>query len=205
MDEDQGQNIDGIKNSDSQAPVSGVDGFVVSPKTQAPVEDNSTTPEEIDVPPVQQENVSEPVQEEVKPKKQSSGKGLKVWLAIFIVLFVLSTSALAFFFYQASQYKSDLDSTQQKNAALTKQASEQKDATSQEQINQLNAQIKTMQSTIDSQQTNINTQKTYIDSLTKVAQQLKTTCGTACNSITIPPAPSAAAPTSTTPTTTPTR
>jgi dynactin complex subunit len=97
-------------------------------------------------------------------------------------------------YMQNKQTETDLKTAQNNIAKLQSQAS----SASKAQVDQLTEENATLQKTI-------NQQNDYIDALTKTAQALKTKCGTACSSITIPPNPVSVTPTPTpTPTATPT-
>lgn len=104
-------------------------------------------------------------QPEQQTSEPSSNKGLKVVLTLFVILFLTATAA-AVYFYQESQKEPvnvtsvNVTELQQKNASLTY---DNKTLTTQNQA----YVVKTK-------------------NLTTTAQQLKTKCGSACSSITIP-------------------
>lgn len=104
-------------------------------------------------------------QPEHQDNEPSSNKGLKVVLTLFVILFIAATAA-AVYFYQESQKEPvnvtsvNVTELQQKNDSLTY---DNKTLTTQNQA----YVVKTK-------------------NLTTTAQQLKTKCGSACSSITIP-------------------
>lgn len=182
------QNIDGINTGGSQ-PSSGMDGFVTPPKNNPPTTGDAQGEENYRNQPEQSMAHEQP-----GPSGGKSGKGLKIALIIFIVLFAAAAAGLVMYYMQYQNSQDDLKEAQQK---ISQQANQKSASDAQEQIDTLTSQNADLQKTVNSQQT-------YIQSLTKVAQQLKTTCGAACGSIVIPPAPTVTPAASTTPTASPT-
>lgn len=102
--------------------------------------------------------------EQPKPSN-GSGKGLKVLLTLFVILFVAATAAAVYFYMQSNKEEPkaatvDVSKITQENEALTYD----------------NKTLKTQ-----------NTQyQVQIKSLTTTANQLKTKCGSGCSAIVIP-------------------
>lgn len=167
------QNIDGIKPNDSPQSTSGMDGFVTNPRPNSPAqnEDYTQVPEDTaaqGIPP-----------QAAVPVNPKTGKGVKIWLVIFIVLFAAAAAAAAMFYLQSKQYKDDLNTKKQNVSQLQKEVDDLNKSTEKSQVDSLTSQNANLQKTI-------NAQKAYITTLTKAAQDLKTKCGTSCSSITIP-------------------
>lgn len=124
-------------------------------------------------------------------------KGLRVWLVVLLVLLTAVIVGFGVYFVQTSKAQKDLDAAQAQNQQLQQQIAEQsatqasKQISSlQTQVNDLTAQNKTLTSENQALTQQVKTLNAYIVQLTETANKLKTTCGTACSSITIPPAPS---------------
>lgn len=157
---DQNQSIDGIKPADGAVPVYGVDGFSAAPQPAAPAPTPPSQPQVIGMPVLSQD-----VEKAKKPKKGVAG-----WLVVILVIIFAVASAAGVYFYQAQQSKKDLDAAKAQTAEV------------QKQLSTANTQNATLQETLDAQ-------TAYVKTLTEVATQLKTTCGKACDAITIPSAP----------------
>lgn len=137
---------------------------------------------------------------------KATNKALKIWLIVFIVVFVAALAGLIVYFMQHSQSQSKLNDANAKNAQLQQAADQKALANDQQQNSSLQtqltqtqaqlvaaqAQVKTLTAQNTTANANIATLQTYITTLTATATQLKTTCGTACASITIPAAPTLA-------------
>lgn len=103
-------------------------------------------------------------------KKPENGKGTKTWLIIFAILFIAATATAGYCYMKYSDVNSELSSYKQENTTQAGQITE---------LQKSSEKVAGLQKTVDSQ-------KTFIDSLTAVTNELKTTCGTKCDSITIP-------------------
>ena len=137
---------------------------------------------------------------------KATNKALKIWLIVFIVVFVAALAGLIVYFMQHSQSQSKLNDANAKNAQLQQAADQKALANDQQQNSSLQtqltqaqaqlvaaqAQVKTLTAQNTTANANITTLQTYITTLTATATQLKTTCGTACASITIPAPPTLA-------------
>jgi len=181
MDSDQeGQSNydDDVKPAEQPAQMSNVDGFVVSPHPASPASDFMNNENHQDA----ENQAATPTAEQpaVKDAKPKAKKGTVVWLIIFIILFIAAAAAAGYFYTKYNKDKTDLKNAQNTSAQLQSQLNSQTSAASQDTT--LTKQNTTLQA-------NITTQTAYITNLGKVAQQLKTTCGTACKDITIPTAP----------------
>ena len=177
MDQDnQGQSLDGMKPADSQPPVSGMDGFVAPNRSFDDKQQDETQEDQ-------------PMQQRESPVQQSAagGKSAGVWIVILIILFIIAAGAAGYFYMQYSKTKTDLKTAQQTSA---------QSATYKQQADTLTKQNAELQKTATAQ-------TAYIDSLVKVAGQLKTTCGKTCDKIVIPTAPTAIVTPTPTPSTTP--
>ncbi len=103
-------------------------------------------------------------QEPVQPSG-GSGKGLKILLTLFVILFIAASAAAGYFYMQSNKEEPkaavvDVSKVTQENEALTYD----------------NKTLKTQ-----------NTQyQVQIKSLTTTANQLKTKCGSGCSAIVIP-------------------
>lgn len=110
-------------------------------------------------------NFNEQQQEEPAKPSGGSGKGLKVLLTLFVILFVAAAGAAVYFYMESNKEEPkaavvDVSKVQQENEALTYD----------------NKTLKTQ-----------NTQyQVQIKSLTTTANQLKTKCGSGCSAIVIP-------------------
>ena len=155
-----------------------------------PYQQNVSTPPQpaTPLPVLKQEPTTKPVPNEVVSLRERN-KSLKIWLVVFIVIFVGVASALVVYFFQASKAQSDLEKQQAQNQQLKSQVAEQQQSATQSQINELNTQITTLKAQNAELTNQLKVQSEYITTLTKTATQLKTTCGTACSSITIPTPP----------------
>ncbi len=155
-----------------------------------PYQQNVSTPPQpaTPLPVLKQEPATKPVPNEVVSLRERN-KSLKIWLVVFIVIFVGVASALVVYFFQASKAQSDLEKQQAQNQQLKSQVAEQQQSATQSQINELNTQITTLKAQNAELTNQLKVQSEYITTLTKTATQLKTTCGTACSSITIPAPP----------------
>lgn len=122
-------------------------------------------------------------------KLKERNKALKIWLVVFIVIIVAVLSALVVYFFQNSKAQSELDKQQSQNLQLQAQISQQQKSATQEQINSLNTEITTLKQQNDTLTKQVKAQSDYITTLTKTANQLKTTCGSDCSSIVIPAPP----------------
>jgi hypothetical protein len=95
-----------------------------------------------------------------------SGKGLKVLLTLFVILFIAATTVAGYFYMKSTKKDTpavvtvDVSKVQQQNDALTYD----------------NKTLKTQNTQLQLQITNLNT----------TAQQLKTKCGSGCSAIVIP-------------------
>lgn len=107
-------------------------------------------------------------QQHFDPPQQSggSGKGLKVALTIFVILFIAASAAAGWFYMQSAKEPEPVTATvdvtriQQENESLTYD-----NKTLKTQNTQLQVQVKSLNTT---------------------AQQLKSKCGSSCSGITIP-------------------
>jgi cell division protein FtsB len=163
MDQDsQNQSIDGMKPLDGNAPASGVDGFMAPQKTNFNTDD------------LEKNNSSEeqtPAPQLSEDKKSSKAK---IWIIILAILFVVAAAVAGYLYMQYSSTKKDLDTAKQASSQTT---------TQKQEVDKLTQQNADLQKTV-------NSQTEYINSLLKISTQLKTTCGNACASIVVPPAPS---------------
>lgn len=234
MDDNQKQSLGGVKNNDNlgATPNNSVDGFAAARPT-APVSNNMDNKSNLPANEVQnpssvlfsssegsspsQSPAHQPVSvndekllantpEAEAIKLKANNKALKVWLVVFIVVFVAAVAGLIVYFVLHGQSQANLNDSQQKNAALQKQiddnalsAEKQQTGSTQTQLTQIQtqltaaqAQVKTLTTQNTTATANITTLQTYITSLTATATQLKTTCGTACAAIAIPVAPTLA-------------
>jgi len=163
MDQDnQNQSIDGMKPADGSTPVSGVDGFMAPTKSNLNLDSLDTI----------ETSVENKTPTPAVDEKEKSSKA-KIWIIILAVLFVIAAAAAGYFYMQYSKTKDDLASAQKLNTTAS---------TAKSEVDTLKQQNADLQKTV-------NSQTGYINSLLKVANQLKTTCGAACASIVIPPAP----------------
>ena len=106
--------------------------------------------------------------------KTKSGKGLKIVLALFIILFLAALGGAGYLYMQYDTTKSDLATEKATAASLRTQLSSVQAA----------ADLATQNG-----ETALEEQTDYAASLNAVATQLKTKCGSACSAITIPTAP----------------
>lgn len=123
-------------------------------------------------------------------------KALRIWLVVFIVILTAAIVGFGVYFAQTSKAQKDLDAAQAQNQQLQQQVAQQSATQAsqqisslQTQVNDLTAQNKTLTSQNETLTQQVKTLNAYIVQLTDTANKLKTTCGTACSSITIPPAP----------------
>jgi type II secretory pathway pseudopilin PulG len=193
---DQSQNNEAPK-TDGQAPVSNVDGFITSPQPattessasvaspEQPTEAVAETP----APTVDTTSQAQPAHEVEVAKLKEQKKGMAVWLVVLLVILFAGAAAVAVYFYQSNQAKQDLDAQKAQTAQLQKQLTEQQQSSTQQQITDLNNQITTLKNQNAALQKTVDAQAAYIKTLTDTATKLKTTCGTACSSITIPTPP----------------
>lgn len=203
MDEnDQNQNIDGIKPVEQQAPVSNVDGFVTNPRPEPSSYSSQAGSSDFDTP-AQDQAAPTPNHntEVVELKKQK--KGLAIWLVILLIILFSAAAAAAVYFYQSNQAQKDLDAAkaqtaqaQKDLAAQKQQLAEQEKTATQQTINQLKAdndKLKTDNATLKAEndllKTQVTTLTTYANNMFKVATDLKAKCGASCTSVTVPPVP----------------
>lgn len=123
-------------------------------------------------------------------------KSLKVWLVVLLVGLTAAIVGFGVYFVQTNKAQQDLDTAQAQNQQLQQQINEQNATSANKQINSLQTQVddltaqnKTLTSQNETLTKQVSTLNSYITELTATANKLKTTCGTACSSITIPPAP----------------
>lgn len=166
MDQDDQTESQDNKPAENAPVTSSVDGFVVNPSTS--VKDNDQNDDE-------PAPATPPVVPAAKEPKDNSG--LKAWLVIFIVLFIAAAAGLGYFYTKNSQNKTDLSN--QKNSAASLQV----------QLNNVQKSSASSASQISNLKKANSSQSTYITSLVSTANQLKTTCGKSCSSITMPTAP----------------
>ena len=159
--------------------------FEPAPPVTAPEASNAPTPEPM-VP------ASKSDLEVLKHKNKS----LKIWLTVLLVIITALVVGFAVYFNQSNKAQADLEASQAENAQLQQQVNEQSATQAAKEIDSLESQVATLTAdnkTLTDQNTalvnQVNTLNTYITDLTKVATQLKTTCGADCSAITIPPAP----------------
>jgi uncharacterized protein HemX len=148
---------------EESAPRPSIDDFITKPHQQPGVSD------EKDDSPMQHDNHPGGVFPQ-NAKKEKAGKGSKVWLIIFAILFIASAGAAGYYYMKYSDTNTQLNSFKQENTNQAAQITE---------LLEDSEASTTLQETVDSQ-------KAFIDSLTAVANELKTTCGADCDSITIP-------------------
>jgi len=166
MDQDnQNQSVDGMRSSSSSAPSSGVDGFMAPPPKPSSFGDEQNLPND------SYNETTPPTSTQTAPKKSNKSK---IWLIVFIVLFLAAAGAAVFMYLQYSSAKTDLENATKSGTQVSSLKTEN------DKLKQQNADL----------QTTVNSQTEYINSLLKVTNQLKTTCGSKCASIAIPPAPS---------------
>jgi len=177
------QNIDGVKTAENNTSSSGVDGFV-KPRHTMPHREHIGQPSDN-----QQSSLPETFNEEAQPPQPADqnkpGRGVKVFLVLFIVLFAASAATAGMFYLQYKQTKDDSSKQQSKITELTKQVDQLNASNSKSQVEKLTTENATLQKTIDAK-------KAFITSVTKAAEDLKKKCGTACNSIVIPTEPASA-------------
>jgi cell division protein FtsB len=186
MDQDsQNQSIDGMKPSDNTTPVSGIDGIKSTPRSSLFSNDEDAPENAIPDATVTPSN----------PVASKNSNKAKVFMVLFLILFLLAAAAAGYFYTKYTSTKSDLNDA----TKLSEQSANYK-----KQNDTLTQQSANLQKTVTAQ-------TDYIGNLSTVANQLKTTCGKACDSITIPkasstlptPTPSATVKPSATPTATP--
>jgi uncharacterized protein HemX len=100
-------------------------------------------------------------------KAAQAGRGSRAITTIFLVLFLLAAAGAGYLYWQYDSAKKDL---------TTEQAATQS----------LRTQLSDTQTSAAEQATDLQTKTDFITELGTIAQQLKTQCGTGCNSITIP-------------------
>lgn len=198
---DQKNNVDGIRPPEPQSPVSNVDGFVTNPRPDTtPSQSNSPYTSRFDNQPADASEESAGVTtaettpraddhaiENAKLKEQK--KGLSIWLVVLLIILFAGAAAAGVFFWQSAQNKKDLDAEK----AKTSQATQAQVDTLTKANADLTAQVASLQKTVDSQQA-------YIDSLTKAMGMLKTACGKSCEAIPTPTPTPTPSKTTTTPT-----
>jgi uncharacterized protein HemX len=107
-----------------------------------------------------------------KPVKNS--KGSKAVLAVFVILFIVAAAGAGYFYWQYGSFKKDLDAEK---------------ATTQSLRTQLTGSGSAAEALVAQNESDLQIQVDYATSLNTVANQLKTRCGTSCNNIVIPVAP----------------
>lgn len=177
---DQNKN-DGSDNNQSPINQTSVDGFI-SPR-MAMNDGVVPSPNMGGVGVDNKDNVSQQLSNTQNVKPAKNGKGAKAVLAIFIILFIAAAAGAGYFYMQYGSFKKDLDTEKATAQSLRAQLADAESAT----------ETRVTQSEAD-----LQVQVDYATSLSTVAGQLKTQCGTACNSIIVPTAPTS------TPTPTPT-
>lgn len=188
------QNIEGVKPNENNTQSSGVDGFV-KPRHTMPHRDHIGQSSEN-----QQSPLPETYNEDPQPAQPAgynkSGRGVKVFLVLFIVLFAASAATAGMFYLQYKQTKDDSSKQQSKISELTKQVDQLNASNSKSQVEKLTAENATLQKTIDAK-------KAFITTVTKAAEDLKKKCGAACNSIVIPTEPASTTSTNQSPSSSP--
>jgi alkaline phosphatase len=136
---------------------------------------------------VDNQDVSQQLSNALNVKSAKVGKGSKVALVIFVILFIVAGVGAGYFYMQYGSTKKDLDTEK---------------VTTQSLRTQLTGAESSAETTTTQSEADLQVQVDYAASLSAVATQLKTLCGTACASVVIPVLPT---PTPTpTPTSTPT-
>lgn len=196
-----------------------IDGFRAAPSGSAvtpvgrPVAPVTTTSEQATAPPQQESgfvssdtlqstptaNDAPPVVPDTKTEVEllrHKNKALRIWLVVFIVILTAAIVGFGVYFAQTSKAQKDLDAAQAQNQQLQQQVAQQSATQAsqqisslQTQVNDLTAENKALTSQNQALTQQVKTLNAYIVQLTDTANKLKTTCGTACSSITIPPAP----------------
>jgi chromosome segregation ATPase len=113
-------------------------------------------------------------------------KKLKVWLAVLVILLVAVGSALAVYFYTQSQVNSDLEAAQAENAKLSQELAQSQTATTDQAIATLNSQLEASETENDKLEAQVAELQEANAELIKIANDLKTKCGTACSSVQVP-------------------
>lgn len=166
------------------------------PESPAPAEEETVTetteePAKVDntpdlvpsVQPAQMSSVSPP-NEVAQLKKRN--KTLKVWLVIFVVLFVALISAGVVYFNQQSKNSDSTAELEAQNAQLQQQLVEQQQNATQKTIDDLNSQLAAAQKSNEELTATNKDLEQQVTDLTTVATELKEACGTACDDIEIP-------------------
>jgi len=175
---DQNRSMDGMRPADQAAPRPTVDGFAPTTIAPQPINDVMQAPAP---------TVIDPAPQVVPPKKQK--KGISVWVVILIVLLFAGLAAGGVYYWQNKQATADAKAAATQYAALQQQLTTQQQSTAQAQIDALTKSNTDLTAQVAAQKKTIDTQTAYIKTLAETATKLKTTCGTACSAITIPPAP----------------
>lgn len=185
---DQNRSVDGIKTPDSQPITPSVDGISPSqPTSPAPGQTITTDPSQ-DTAPVAQG--AAPVSHEAEVAKlKEQKKGMAIWLVVLIVILVGGLVAAGVYFWQSNQAKNNLNAQKAETAKVQQELNAQQQSSTQQQIDQLNKTNQSLNTQVTNLQKTIDAQTAYIKTLTDTANKLKTTCGNACSSITIPSPP----------------
>lgn len=208
---DQNQNNEGFRPADQQPPVSNVDGFVTNPRPEpsASIGGSSPVPQSADnVTTDSGESVAnQPApttshEVEVAKLKQQK-KGMSIWLVVLLVILFAGAAAVAVYFYQSNQAQKELDAAKAQTAQAQKdlaaqqaKLAEQEKTATQQTIDQLKTENATLKAENDALKKQVSDLTAYANSLYKITVELKTKCGTACSTTTVPPVPTA--PTATT-------
>jgi uncharacterized protein HemX len=155
-------------------PSSNVDGFVSTPTSNSTAAFNRPA-EPVPAPPqITPSEVPAPAYQAPAVVTSAVKKGGKKLLFVFIVLFVLATAGAVYMYLQYSSVKKELSDSKSSIQNLNDQISAAKDTTDQAAATAA---------------ANLLKETNYATSLSTAAAQLKTKCGTSCNSITIPTVP----------------